>query len=127
VGLACHLLGIGPEGVRRGGGQAGRLFETFVVLELRKQASWAENLARVHHFRSRTGQEGEVVLECGRGEVVGIETKLSATPSPRDFSGRRALREHLGKKFIRGVLIHTGLETIPFAEDLCARPVTAPV
>ena len=124
TGLACHLLGIDQEAVKQGGEQVGRLFENFVVLELYKQASWAEQPVRLHHFRSHTGQEVDAVVENGRGKVVGIEIKYSATPSLRDFSGLKALRDALGKKFIRGVLIYTGREAIPFAEDLWAVPAS---
>ena len=72
---------------------------------------------------SQTGQEVDLVIEKG-GEIIGIEIKFSATPSPRDFTGLKLLKKHLGKKFIQGVLIHTGRETIPFGEDLHAVPVS---
>ena len=121
---SAQILDAEMEGVLQGGEQAGRLFENFVVLELCKQASWAEHAVRLYHFRSHTGREVDVVLENGRGEVVGIEIKFSATPSPRDFEGLKALREYLGKKFIRGVLIYTGREVVPFAEDLYALPAS---
>jgi predicted AAA+ superfamily ATPase len=73
---------------------------------------------RLYHFRSQRGQAVDRVLENSRGQVVGIEVKLSATPSPRDFSGLKALQEHLGKRFLRGVLVYTGPEIVPFGERL---------
>lgn len=124
TGLACHLLGIDETGLRQGGETVGRIFENFVVLELFKLASWSEQSVRLYHFRSQTGQEVDVVIENGRGEVVGIEIKLSATPSPKDFTGIKVLREHVGEKFIRGVLICAGKEVVPFGENLHAVPVS---
>ena len=124
TGLACHLVGIDEAGFRDGGEIAGRIFENFVVLELLKHASWADEPVGLYHFRSQAGQEVDVVLEGRGGKVVGVEIKLSASPSPRDFSGLRVLREHLGDKFIRGVLIYTGKEVVPFGEDLHAVPVS---
>lgn len=124
TGLACHLLGIDEEGLRQGGEIVGRVFENFVVLELFKHASWSEQPVRLHHFRAQTGKEVDVVIEAGGGRVVGVEIKLSATVSPKDFSGLKILREHLGEKFVRGVLIYTGRDVVPFAEDLHAVPVS---
>jgi predicted AAA+ superfamily ATPase len=123
TGLACHLLGIDEERFRQGGEIAGRIFENFVAMELFKHASWSKEIVRIHHFRSQTGHEVDFVIEDSRGAVVGIEVKLSATPSPRDFSGLRLVREHLKKKFIRGVLVTTGNDIVPFEENLHAVPI----
>ncbi len=124
TGLACHLVGLDEEGLRRGGEIAGRVFENFVVLELFKHASWSDDPVGLYHFRSQAGQEVDVVIEGSGGRVVGVEIKLSASPSPRDFAGLKVLREHLGEKFVRGVLIYTGKEIVPFGEDLHAVPVS---
>ncbi len=124
TGLACHLVGIDEEGLRQGGEIAGRVFENFVVLELFKHTSWSDEPVGLYHFRSQAGQEVDVVIEGSGGRVVGVEIKLSASPSPRDFSGLKVLREHLGEKFVRGVLIYTGKEIVPFGEDLHAVPVS---
>lgn len=123
TGLACHLLGIDEEGFRQSGEIAGRVFENFVVLELFKNASWSDEPVRLYHFRSQAGQEVDVVIERSGGEVVCVEIKLSASPSPRDFDGLKVLREHLGNKFVRGILIYTGTEIVPFEKDLHAVPV----
>ena len=40
-----------------------------------------------------------------------------------DFDGLKLLREHLGNKFVRGILIYTGTEIVPFEKDLHAVPV----
>lgn len=124
TGLACHLLGIDEKGLRQGGEIAGRVFENFVVLELFKHVSWSAEPANLFHFRSQAGQEVDVVIEGSKGQVIGVEIKLSASASPRDFAGLRILREHLGNKFIRGILIYTGNEIVPFGENLHAVPVS---
>ena len=124
TGLACHLTGLDEEGLRQGGEIAGRIFENFVVLELFKHASWSDEPVALYHFRSQAGQEVDVVIEGSGGRVVGVEIKLSANPSSRDFSGLKVLRDHLGDKFVRGVLVYTGREIVPFEEDLHAVPVS---
>ena len=122
TGLACHLLGLDQKRLQQEKEIAGRVFENFVALELIKHASWSNKYVRPYHFRSQIGQEVDIVLEDQGGNIVGIEVKLSATLSPQDFSGLKLLREHLGKKFVRGVLIYTGNEIVPFAENLHAVP-----
>jgi hypothetical protein len=125
TGLACHLLALDERRIREGGEIAGRMFENFVVLELFKQLSWAAVPLRLHHFRSQAGKEVDVVIEAPDGRVVGLEIKLSATPSTRDFSGLKTLKDNIGGKWVRGLLIYTGREVVPFGKDLHAVPVSA--
>jgi uncharacterized protein len=63
-------------------------------------------------------------MEGNGGTVVGVVIRLSATISPKGFSGLIILREHLGEKFVRGVLIYTGREVVPFGENLPAVPIS---
>ncbi len=125
TGLVCHLIGIDEAGFLRSGEIVGRIFENFVVLEFFKHGSWSEEPVRLYHLRSQTGQEVDLIMEGSGGRVVGVEVKLSATPSPRDFAGLKILRDHLGDKFIRGVLIYTGREIVPFGKDMHAVPVSS--
>jgi len=68
TGLACRLLGMDAGRLRQEGEIAGRLFENFVVLELFKHASWTVDPVHLHHFRSQTGQEVDLVLEDRPGD-----------------------------------------------------------
>ena len=77
------------------------------------------------HFRTQTGQEVDIVLEDARGRVVGVEVKAASSVSASDFRHLKALREALGDRFIRGVVLHTGSESVPFSSDLLALPVSA--
>lgn len=123
TGLACHMLDMDEKQLQNRGELTGRLFENFIVMEFFKHTAWSDAFVELFHFRSQTGQEVDLVIEKG-GEIVGIEIKFSATPSPKDFSGLKLIKKHLGKKFIRGILIYTGREIIPYDEDLHAVPVS---
>jgi predicted AAA+ superfamily ATPase len=57
----------------------GQLLESFVVGELRKQVSWIDPRIALHHFRTATGSEVDVVLEKPDGSVAAIEVKASAS------------------------------------------------
>ena len=78
------------------------------------------------HFRDHRGNEVDFVLEAPGGErLVGVEVKAKATLDSADFKGLRIFAEAAGKRFHRGVLLYTGTETIPFARNLHAFPISA--
>ncbi len=104
--------------------RGGRLFENFVVMEFFKHAAWSDETARLFHFRSHSGQGVDLVIKSGL-RVVGVEIKLSATPSARDFAGLKLLQQPLGPKFVHGVVVYTGQEMVPFGKKLHAVPVSA--
>jgi hypothetical protein len=49
------------------------------------------------------------VIETGRGALVGIEVKASATVNAGDFKGLRKLAEACGDDFKLGVVLYDGL------------------
>ena len=100
----------------------GRLFENFVACEILKNASSIIGL-EVSHFRTSDQKEVDFVLEKGK-EVIGIEVKLGSTLGTKDFSGLRVLKEAVGKRFTRGIVLYTGTDMLPFGEDLWAVPVS---
>lgn len=72
-GLTAHLLGIGRERLATEPHLAGGLLEVFVAMELRnKSAGTGFGLA---HFRTRSGDEVDLVMEARDGTVVGVEVK----------------------------------------------------
>lgn len=101
----------------------GSILENFVLMELRKQASWSETRPQLFHFRTQSGQEIDIVLEGPSGQIVGVDVKSSASLSGADFRGLAALREIVGRKFKRGVILYTGHEAVQFEKDLIACPI----
>ena len=125
TGLLAFLSGAGQDRFRQEPAFAGHLLENFVAMELVKQASWSETPVRFFHFRTLAGIEVDLVLEDQAGRVLGLEVKASATPSSADFRGLKALAECAGDKFVRGILLYTGREVVPFAKNLTAVPLPA--
>lgn len=125
-GLAAHMLGLDRERLAMDESLAGGLFESFARMELVKLAEWSEARPSIFHFRTRGGaREVDAVLERRGGQIVGIELKASASLSARDFRGLEELRESRGDRFVAGVVIHAGEQTLPFGERLWALPVSA--
>lgn len=124
TGLAANLLRLDRERVEQDPGPAGAILENFVVSELYKQAAWSETTVNLFHFRTQTGLEVDVVLEDASGRAVGLEVKLSSTPFADDFLGMKTLKQALGKRFVRGVVLYLGSEVVPFGENLHAVPLS---
>lgn len=125
TGLACHLQGVALDGWEDPQTRRGPLVENFVFAELDKQLGWANVRAKLHHYRSHGGDEVDFVLEDPRGRVAAIEVKASSTASASDAAPIRKLKDELGERFVRGVLLYTGREVVPFARNVHALPISA--
>jgi hypothetical protein len=123
TGVACALLGIDAVALARERDRLGPLLETFVLQELRRQASWHPDPIDFFHYRDRDGFEVDVVLERGSTAVAGIEVKAAASVNEADFRGLRKLRDAAGQRFAAGVVLYDGTATTPFGDDLFAVPV----
>lgn len=124
TGLAAGLLATSAERVAEDGVLLGSLLETFVAMELRKAAGWSEEAVQLFHYRTQSGQEVDVLLENGMGQIVGIEVKASSTVTSGDFAGLRAVAEAVGSRFVRGIVLYTGSQVIPFGERMHAVPIS---
>lgn len=123
TGLACHLIGADAQRLSADRPLLGRLLETFVVGELRKQVSWSNLQVIFCHFRTAAGSEVDVVLEKADGTVAAIEVKASATVDASDFASLQALRDQLGMQFRAGVVLYLGDQTLPFGDRLWLAPI----
>ncbi|HUG38584.1 MAG TPA: DUF4143 domain-containing protein [Candidatus Limnocylindrales bacterium] len=101
----------------------GPLLETFVLQELRRQASWRSDPIGFHHFRDRDDFEVDIVIEQGHTAVAGIEVKAAATVNESDFRGLRKLRDAAGARFAAGVVLYDGRAVGRFGDGLFAVPV----
>lgn len=124
-GLLAHLLGSGVDRLGNDPKKRGPLVENFVVMELRKQASWSKTQPELFHFRTQTGREVDIVMEDRSSRIVGVEVKAGATLSADDFKGLKALAELAGDRFHRGVVLYAGSDAVPFGPRLHAMPLAA--
>jgi predicted AAA+ superfamily ATPase len=92
-------------------------------MELAKQLSAAAERASLHHLRTARGAEVDFLLEGSGGRLAGIEVKTSATVRGEDFKHLTTLRDRLGDRFVRGVVLYAGGERLPFGERLEAWPL----
>jgi len=123
TGIACALPGFDASSLVQDRSTLGQLLETFVLQELRRQASGQEDEVRFYHFRDKDGSEVDIVLERGAGQLAGVEVKASATVTAADFKGLRKLKDAAGKRFTAGVVLYDGETSASFGDGLYAIPV----
>ena len=124
AGLLAALGGITPQRLRRDRTPFGPLLETFVLGELLKLAGWSDDRYTFSHFRDKERNEVDIVIEDGRGRIVGVEVKASATVSAGDFSGLRRLAAGAGERFSSGLILYDHDQTVPFGERMAAVPIS---
>lgn len=124
--LAMAALRIGVDGVLSDGDMLGRMLDTFVAAQLRPEAAVAECEPRLFHLRTQGGrQEVDVLAELGGRRVIGIEIKASSAPRARDARHLEWLREELGDRFVRGVVLHTGPRVFDLGDRMTAAPIAS--
>lgn len=123
IGIA--VLRLDTDAVLRNGDLLGRLLDTFVVSQLRAEATVAEARPRLYHLRQEQGRfEVDVVVEVGGGRLVGLEIKASAAPVKEDARHLVSLRDNLGDAFVAGVVLHTGPRAYRLSERIVAAPIS---
>lgn len=122
--IVCYLLAVNEQRLKNDPNLVGALLENFIAHELAKQLSW--NLQRIscYYFRTQAGAEVDFVLENKLGQIVGIEVKASQSVSRDSFKGLKALKETVGEKFLRGIVLYTGDLVLPFGDEMQAVPVS---
>lgn len=123
-GLLCSQLGLGEELILGQRHSLGAVLECHVHSELLKMAGWAQAEFRISTFRTTAKAEVDFVLENRRGDLVGVEVKAAASYHAADFGGLRKLAELTGDRFVAGVLLYDGTETLPMG-TVNGRPLWA--
>jgi uncharacterized protein len=124
TGLLAAVLGITADRLKAEGPLAGALLENFILMELRKQSAWSNAQPELFYWRTASGQEVDIVLEDRTGRLAGIEVKAAATLGQQDVRGLQAMAAAAGKSWVRGIVLYTGAEVVPFAANLHGVPIS---
>ena len=126
-GVAARLLRLTPE--RLAGRDAtamtefGHLLETFVVGELRKQASWMDGVAGLGHWRTSDGDEVDLIIERDDGALVAVEVKAGSRVAGGDLKGLERLRDATGDRFVAGAALYLGERSYSYSDRIHVLPV----
>lgn len=125
TGVCAYLGGVDVARLVGDPDRLGPLLETFVGGELVRQIEWAAGRVELMHYRDSAGAEVDWVLEDSQGRLVGIEVKATSSPRSNDFKGLRAFAANVGRRFLRGIVLHTGQASVPMGDGLWAMPIDA--
>lgn len=124
--LVAAALRVDAAGIMSDGNLLGRIIDTFVLAQLRPEVAVSASRPRLHHLRTQAGrQEIDLVIELGGGRVIGVEIKAGAAPTRTDSRHLAWLRDHLGDRFVSGVVLHTGPRVFPLEEKITAAPIAS--
>ncbi|MFT3943259.1 MAG: ATP-binding protein [Ancrocorticia sp.] len=111
-GIGAYLLRLSATKLQRldpsSMTEFGHLLESFVVQECIRQTTWMDTPVSTGHWRTRDGDEVDLVLERYDGAVVGIEVKAGDGVKSKQVTGLRKLRDRLGDAFVAGIAFHMG-------------------
>ena len=124
--LLASVTGATEASAMRDGDLLGRLLETFVVAQLRAQATVSDHRCSLFHLRQHHGRhEVDVVAELDAQHVIGIEIKATASPSAADARHIAWLRDQVSERFLAGIVLHTGPAVLPLGRRIWALPISA--
>jgi hypothetical protein len=122
-GLLCNLLRYDSARLEDDPTAFGVALESYVGMELVKSAELSEAEPRIFHYRTSKGAEIDFVIEAADGQVAGVEVKSARGVDEEDFSRFEKLRDALGDRFVRGIVLYAGDRVLPFGDRLAAWPV----
>ena len=125
AGLLAHLLEADANRIARDDAISGRVYESFVAMELARLLPHTETAPTMRHWRSQHGEEVDIVLEDRSGRVVAIEIKAGATIRRADLRGMSRFRALAKESFVAGLVLCTTRQTVPLGERTWAVPMQA--
>jgi predicted AAA+ superfamily ATPase len=87
-----------------------------------KSTAWTKERVSIFHYRDKDQVEVDFVLQNVRGHVVGIEVKVAASVTRRDFAGLERVASAAGIAFVQGIVLYDCDQTLPFGKTLRAAP-----
>jgi uncharacterized protein len=91
TGIACYAQSISSPGALAAHPLTGRLFESAVIAEIKKQLNNCAINASLYHWRTHAGAEVDCIVERD-GTLYPFEIKLNSGPGKKDARGIEAFR-----------------------------------
>lgn len=127
TGVGAWMMGLSRKQIERRNPTAlvrfGHLFETFGVNEVLKQLSWLDEPVEVGHYRTKDGDEVDLVLQVHGEGVIGVEIKAGERFRAEDLRGLRSMRDKAGAEFLGGILLHPGTQAVRIDDRIVALPL----
>lgn len=121
TGLACHLSRISSSEALAVQPIMGSIFETHVVLEIKRMFSVLSAPVSLYHWRAHSGAEVDLVIERD-GVLWPVEIKSKANINSSDVRGLNAFRAAYPKQCGPGIVIASTEEPFFFSKDIIVLP-----
>ncbi|OGR90487.1 MAG: hypothetical protein A2V88_13045 [Elusimicrobia bacterium RBG_16_66_12] len=122
TGTLAYLLAVRDIDQLRAGLAAGPIFEAAVLGQLQRMFLHRGEPSRLYFWRTAAGHEIDFVVENGQ-QLIPIEAKLTASPSPRDAAPIEAFQKLFGKRAGRGLVVCLVSERVPLSRTVDAVPI----
>lgn len=124
--LTAAVLRVDAGAVLRDGDILGRILDTFVLSQLRAELAVTHSRPRLYHLREEHGRhEIDIVAELAGQAVIAFEVKATAAPRRDDARHLIWMRDRLGDRFARGLVLHTGPSPFDLDDKITALPIRA--
>ena len=105
--MLCHLLKITtPEGLYASRDK-GAVYETFVMSELIKANTYADQPVEMSFYRTSDGKEIDFILDDG-SQLVTVEIKASQSVSSSDFKHTKSFINEQPNRVKQGIVMYLG-------------------
>jgi hypothetical protein len=124
-GLLAALVGANRGAFEADRTLLGAFLETAVCMEIVRLNAVAQSPAEIFHYRDKKQREVDIILQHGDGRLVGIEVKAASSANPIDFNALRYLRDGFGRRFVAGIVLNAGEQTVRAGDRLAAMPIAS--
>jgi predicted AAA+ superfamily ATPase len=114
-GVLCHLLKITTPEALYASRDKGAIYETFVMSELIKANTSADQPVEMSFYRTSDGKEIDFILDNGN-QLVTVEIKASQSVSSSDFKHIKSFISEQPNRVKQGIVMYLGERILPFGE-----------
>ena len=104
-----------------GASPVGAHLENLVLTDLVAWRDAQVPAPNIHFWRTADGQEVDFVIEAGE-RLLPVEVKVAATPRDADTASLRLFRREYAERFVGGLVLHGGTDTLWMSERILAAP-----
>jgi predicted AAA+ superfamily ATPase len=118
TGLSAYLLNITENKlINRETEFLGNMLENYVFTELATESSYADNKARIYHYRDLRKKEIDFIIESSDNKIIAVEVKAKFEIKSKDLSGILSFAQNFSGKIFRAFVFYSGKEFIPMANN----------
>ncbi|MCF6243151.1 MAG: ATP-binding protein [Bacteroidales bacterium] len=118
TGLVSYLLNVSESKlINRETEYLGNLLENYIFTELSKESSYADNPAKIYHYRDLRKKEVDFILERADNKIIPVEVKAKSEIKSKDIAGILSFARNFSGKIFRAFVFYSGKELMPMPNN----------